>query len=190
MNALPNSVQAFVLHFGEMGSRWGINRTVGQIYALLFLSADPLNAEQITDTLGVSRSNVSMGLKELQSWRLVQIRHYAGDRRDYFETPGEILDIAKILLEEKRKRELDPTLTLLRQTLMDPPAGDAEIYARQRMQSMCDLMEQVSSWSAELLKLEQRDLQRLITLGNAVPKLRELKGKLTLVDKKGKSKKS
>ena len=76
--------QEFVLHFGEMGSRWGINRTVGQIYALLFLSSEPLNADSITGALGVSRSNTSMGLKELQSWNLVRLKHFQGDRRDYF----------------------------------------------------------------------------------------------------------
>ena len=187
MNTLTASTQAFVLHFGEMGSRWGINRTVGQIYALLYLSAEPLNAEQITDALGVSRSNVSMGLKELQSWRLVQIKHRVGDRRDYFETPGEVLDIAMILLEERRKRELDPTLTLLRQTLMNDPAGDAEKHAHKRMQEMHDLMEQVSRWSTELLKLNPKDLERLITLGSAVPKILAFKGKFGAAEKKKKS---
>ena len=82
--------QEFVLHFGEMGSRWGINRTVGQIYALLFISSEPLNAETITDALGISRSNTSMGLKELQGWNLVRLKHLPGDRRDYFTTPDDL----------------------------------------------------------------------------------------------------
>jgi DNA-binding transcriptional regulator GbsR (MarR family) len=80
-------------HFGEMGSRWGINRTVGQIYALLFISPEPLNADQIADTLEFSRSNVSMGLKELQAWRLVQLRHQPGDRREYFQAPQDVWEI-------------------------------------------------------------------------------------------------
>lgn len=188
MNTLSQSAQAFILHFGEMGSRWGINRTVGQIYALLYISSDPLNAETIADTLGVSRSNVSMGMKELQSWRLVNVKHQVGDRRDYFETPGDVLDIAMILLEERRKRELDPTLTLLRQTLMEAPASDDDKYAHERMQEMHDLMEQVSRWSTELLKLDAKDLSLMITLGSAVPKLLEFKGKLKLVDKTVKKK--
>ncbi len=183
---LAPSIQAFVLHFGEMGSRWGINRTVGQIYALLYLSKDPLHAEEITETLGVSRSNVSMGLKELQSWRLVRSQHLPGDRRDYFSTPEDVLEIALTLLEERRKRELDPTLTLLRQTLMDPPSDQAEEHAHERMQQMCDLMEQVSRWSHDLQKLHPKELQRLLLLGSAVPKLLKMKDTLTSVGSKRK----
>jgi DNA-binding transcriptional regulator GbsR (MarR family) len=96
----------FVSHFGEMGSRWGINRTVGQIYALLFISPEPLNADQIADTLEFSRSNVSMGLKELQAWRLVQLRHQPGDRREYFQAPEDVWEIFKRLAEERRRREI------------------------------------------------------------------------------------
>jgi DNA-binding transcriptional regulator GbsR (MarR family) len=97
-----------VLHFGEMGSRWGINRTVGQIYALLYLSKEPLNAEDIVDRLGVSRSNVSMGLKELQAWNLVRLQHKPSDRRDYFSTPDDIWQIVRTLVEERKKREIEP----------------------------------------------------------------------------------
>jgi len=183
---LAPSVQAFVLHFGEMGSRWGINRTVGQIYALLYLSKDPLHAEEITETLGVSRSNVSMGLKELQSWRLVRSQHLPGDRRDYFSTPEDVLEIALTLVEERRKRELDPTLTLLRQTLMETPSDQLEEYAHERMQQMCDLMEQVSRWSHDLQKLNPKELQRLLMLGSAVPKLLKMKDTLTSVGSKSK----
>ena len=185
---LSSSVQAFVLHFGEMGSRWGINRTVGQIYALLFLSKDPLNAEQITETLGVSRSNVSMGLKELQSWQLVRLQHLPGDRREYFSTPEDVLEIALTLVEERRKRELDPTLTLLRQTLMEAPIDSAEEHAHDRMQQMCDLMEQVSKWSHDLQKLSPRELDRLLMLGSAVPNLLKMKDKVSILGKSGKDK--
>ncbi len=178
---LAPSIQSFVLHFGEMGSRWGINRTVGQIYALLFLSKDPLNADQITETLEVSRSNVSMGLKELQSWRLVRLQHLPNDRREYFSTPEDIIEIALTLVEERRKRELDPTLTLLRQTLMDPPIDSAEEHAHDRMQQMCTLMEQVSKWSHDLQKLTPKEVDRLLMLGSAVPNLLKMKDKLSMV---------
>src|SRR5690606_15795765 len=100
--------------FGEMGSRWGINRTVGQIYALLVLSEAPLNADQIAQALGFSRSNVSMGLKELQSWELVRIKHIPGERKEFYTAPDDIWEIAKTLIEQRRKREMDPTLTTLR----------------------------------------------------------------------------
>ena len=184
MKDLAPSIQAFILHFGEMGSRWGINRTVGQIYALLYIAEEPLNAEQITDRLGLSRSNVSMGLKELQSWRLVQSQHLPGDRKDYFSTPEDILDIALTLLEEKRKRELDPTLTLLRQTLMEAPNTSEQAHARKRLQEMCELMEQVSDWSDDLLKLSRSDLELLLRFGNKVPRLLEMKDKLNILSKK------
>lgn len=115
---LPPLVQTFVLHFGEMGSRWGISRTVGQIYAVLFVSVRPLNADEIVERLGVSRSNVSMGLKELQAWNLVRLQHMPGDRRDYFTTPEDLWQIVRTLVEERKKREIDPTLTLLREILM------------------------------------------------------------------------
>lgn len=184
MKDLDPDIQAFVLHFGEMGSRWGINRTVGQIYALLYLSDKPLNAEQISDQLELSRSNVSMGLKELQSWRLVKPQHLPGDRKDYFSTPEDILDIALTLLEERRKRELDPTLTLLRQTLMDTPITDAEKHAHGRMQEMCDLMEQVSDWADDLQRISRSDLELLLKFGNKVPRLLEMKDKITVLGKK------
>ena len=129
---LPPLSQAFVLHFGEMGSRWGISRTVGQIYALLFLSERPLNAEEITEQLGFSRSNVSMGLKELSSWRLVRLQHIPGDRREYFSTPEDLWEIVRILAEERRKREIDPTLSMLRQALVETP-GSEEVHAQARM---------------------------------------------------------
>src|ERR1700761_7438508 len=125
MQLLP-LIQTFVLHFGEMGSRWGVNRTVGQIYALLFLSDRPLNAEEIVEALGVSRSNVSMGLKELEAWRLTRKRHLPGDRRDHFETPDGVWEILRILAEERRKREVDPTLSMLRDVLMESPASAEE----------------------------------------------------------------
>lgn len=95
---LPPLVQTFVLHFGEMGSRWGISRTVGQIYAVLFVSVRPLNADEIVERLGVSRSNVSMGLKELQAWNLVRLQHMPGDRRDYFTTPEDLWQIVRTLV--------------------------------------------------------------------------------------------
>lgn len=184
MNNLEPDIQAFVLHFGEMGSRWGINRTVGQIYAVLYLSDKPLNAEQISDQLEISRSNVSMSLKELQSWGLVQLQHLPGDRKDYFSTPEDILDIALTLLEERRKREMDPTLTLLRHTLMEKPKSKKGEHAHKRMQEMCDLMEQVSDWADDLQRLSRSDLELLLRFGNKIPRLLEMKDKLKVLSKK------
>jgi DNA-binding transcriptional regulator GbsR (MarR family) len=158
--------QEFVLHFGEMGSRWGINRTVGQIYALLFLSSKPLNAEQITDALSISRSNTSMGLKELQSWNLVRLKHFQGDRRDYFTTPEDLWEIVRILVAERKKREIDPTLTKLRELEMSGPAGDD--YAEARIAELRELIETMTGFYAEMDRLETERLVKLMTMGQRI----------------------
>ena len=129
-------VESFVLHFGEMGSRWGINRTVGQIYALLYVADRPLPADEITEMLRVSRSNVSMGLKELQSWNLVRLQHIAGDRRDYFSTPEDIWQIVRTLAEQRRRREVDPTLSVLRDLIVSQPSSDSDRRAQLRLREM------------------------------------------------------
>jgi DNA-binding transcriptional regulator GbsR (MarR family) len=178
---LPPLIQAFVLHFGEMGGRWGINRTVGQIYALLFLSDRPLNADEITEALGVSRSNVSMGIKELEAWRLVRKRHLPGDRRDYLEAPDDIWQIVRTLAEERRKREVDPTLSMLRDVLMETPSSPAERHAQDRMREMHDLIELLTGWADDVQKLDNASLMRLLALGAGVSKLLDMKNKVTVL---------
>ena len=177
---LPPVIETFVLHFGEMGGRWGINRTVGQIYALLFVSDRPLNAEEITDALGVSRSNVSMGIKELEGWRLVRKRHLPGDRRDYFQAPDDIWQIVRTLAEERRKREVDPTLSMLRDVLMETPVSVEERHAQARMREMHDLIELLVGWADDVQKLDNSSLMRLLALGAGVSKLLEIKSRLTV----------
>ena len=163
--------QKFILHFGEMGSRWGINRTVGQMYALLYVLGKPLNADEIAEHLQFSRSNVSMGLKELQSWRLVKLLHQPGDRREYFEPPKDVWDIFKALLEERRRREVEPTLSMLRDALLETPATDADIVAQQRMREMYDLIELSSSWFDDVQRLSPETLTSLMKMGSTVGKL-------------------
>ncbi|MCB8877312.1 GbsR/MarR family transcriptional regulator [Acidisoma silvae] len=179
--------QAFVLHFGEMGSRWGINRTVGQIYALLFLSARPLAADEIAEALGFSRSNVSMGLKELQSWRLVRLQHLPGDRREHFSTPEDVWQIVRILAEERRKRELDPTLSVLRDLLLDEKTNPDEQHAYLRMRQMHDLLELITKWSADINKLETTQLVELIRMGGRIVRLLELKNRLPIIGSRNKA---
>lgn len=178
---LPALTQAFVLHFGEMGSRWGINRTVGQIYALLFISSEPLNAEDIVERLGVSRSNVSMGLKELQAWNLVRLQHKPGDRRDYFSTPDDIWQIVRTLVEERKKREIDPTLSLLREVLMQEPASPEERHAQARMREMHDLFELLTGWYEDVRHVDTERLVQLLTLGAKVQKVLDVKARLFVV---------
>ncbi|AXT47898.1 MULTISPECIES: GbsR/MarR family transcriptional regulator [Chromobacterium] len=170
MNLSP-LVQSFVLHFGEMGSRWGINRTVGQIYALLYVSEKPLNADEIAESLSFSRSNVSMGLKELESWRLVRLQHFPGDRREYFSTPDDVWAIFKTLAEERKKREVEPTLTMLRGAIMETPASDAERHAQARMKEMHQLIELVTTWFSDIQHMDVETLQRLMKLGSQVQKI-------------------
>lgn len=173
-------IQTFVLHFGEMGSRWGINRTVGQIYALLFVAERPLNADEMAEALGFSRSNISMGLKELMSWRLVKLQHLPGDRREYFSAPEDVWAIFRTLAEERRKREIDPTLSMLRDALLAEPATSAEKHAQGRLREMHDLIELTTDWFSDVQKLDSKTLMQLMKLGGKVTKLLEIKDKLLL----------
>ena len=170
MNVTPYQ-QDFILHFGEMGSRWGISRTVGQIYALLYVTEQPLNADDIVTALGFSRSNVSMGLKELQSWRLVQSLHLPADRREYYRAPEDVWEIFRILIEERRKREVDPTLSMLRNALMNDRTGTEDAYAETRLRDMQGLIELATGWLDDVQRLEQGTAVKLMKLGGGVTKL-------------------
>lgn len=181
--------EAFVLHFGEMGSRWGISRTVGQIYALLFVSERPLPADEIAEVLNFSRSNVSMGLKELQSWNLVRLQHLPGDRREHFSTLGDVWQIVRTLAEERRRREIDPTLSVLRDLIMETPASAADRHAQSRLREMHELIELLLRWADDVQKLDPDQLIQLLKLGGRVVALLELKNRLPLMGK-GKGKRS
>jgi len=117
MPQLTLTMQRFILHWGEMGSTWGINRTVAQIYAILYLFPDPLTAEDISETLSLARSTVSAGLHELQSWGIIRTVHILGDRRDHFETMSDVWDMFRVILRERKRREIDPTLEVLRESV-------------------------------------------------------------------------
>ena len=170
-HTLSPLVRSFVAHFGEMGSRWGINRTVGQIYALIYVSPAPLNADDMAERLAFSRSNVSMGLKELQAWRLVQLRHLPGDRREYFEAPRDAWEIFRTLAEERRRREIEPTLSMLRNALLEAPSNDEDRVALERMRGMHDLIELTTTWFDEVLRMDQQTLVKLMKMGTQVQKV-------------------
>ena len=175
---LPPLTQRFVMHFGEMGSRWGINRTVGQIYAFLYVSPQPRNADEIGDALGFSRSNVSMGLKELQSWNLVRLIHQPGDRREYFQAPEDVWAIFRTLANERRKREIDPTLTMLRDALMEQPGVPEDVHAQARMQQMHSFIELMTDWLDDVQKMDSETLASLMKMGSRVQKLLEVKDRM------------
>jgi DNA-binding transcriptional regulator GbsR (MarR family) len=162
----------FVLHWGEMGTRWGINRTVAQIHALLFLSPRPLHAEEIADTLGVARSNVSTSLRELQAWGIVRVSHRLGDRRDHFESMKDVWEMFRMIVDERRKREADPTLTMLRDAVAEAKKpGAADAYTRERLADMLQFFELMNGWCEQTGKLPTAALQRMVRMADKITKL-------------------
>ena len=165
-------MQKFVLHWGEMGQRWGINRTVGQIHALLYLSPRPLNAEEIADTLGVARSNVSTSLKELQNWGIVRIAHVMGDRRDHFESMKDVWEMFRVIMDERKKRETDPTLQLLRELNAEAKKnGVAEPHVRERLADMLGFFELMTTWYEQTRRMSTPAVIRFCKLGDKVAKM-------------------
>ncbi|MDP9901402.1 GbsR/MarR family transcriptional regulator [Variovorax ginsengisoli] len=175
---LPPLNRQFVAHFGEMGSKWGINRTVGQIYALIFISQRALHADEISEMLSFSRSNVSMGLKELQSWRLVQLRHQPGDRREYFEAPADVWEIFRVLAEERRRREIEPTLSMLRMALLEKAGSEEERHAQERMREMYELIDRLMKWFDDVQRLSPETAMQLMGMGATVTKVLSVKDRL------------
>jgi DNA-binding transcriptional regulator GbsR (MarR family) len=146
--------QKFILHWGEMGTRWGINRTVAQVHALLFLSPKPVPADEISQTLSVARSNVSTSLRELQGWGIVRVVHVLGDRRDHFESIKDVWEIFRTVSEERKRREIDPTLRVLSdcvQELKSSPQGDA--YTRERLESLLEFLTMMTGLFEEILRM-------------------------------------
>jgi DNA-binding transcriptional regulator GbsR (MarR family) len=161
----------FVLHWGEMGSRWGVNRTVAQVHALLFLSNAPLHAERIADVLQVARSNVSTSLKELQGLNLVRVVHLLGDRRDHFETSQDVWELMRTVVRERKAREFDPTIGVLSEFMADPAIGEESPEVRKRIADTLGLMQAMSSWGEQMLRLEPATLMKVMKLGAKIQKL-------------------
>src|SRR5258705_11671427 len=135
MTKLSPVQQKFILHWEQMGPRWGINRTVAQIHALLFISPKPLYAEEIAATLGVARSNVSTSLRELQGWGIVKLVHVLGDKRDHFESMKEVWDMFRVVLDERKRREIDPTLKVLRDCIAESDRKETDRYTQARLRA-------------------------------------------------------
>jgi DNA-binding transcriptional regulator GbsR (MarR family) len=164
-------VQRFVLHWGEMGTRWGINRTVAQVHALLYLSERPLNADDITGTLGVARSNVSTSLKELVGWDLVRTAHILGDRRDHFETQHEPWEMFRRVLAERRRRELDPTAAELAACAAQARDDGESDEVRQRIERMRDFFAAMGSAHDAVKDLPPAVLSRGLAAGAVLRRL-------------------
>ena len=159
--------QKFVLHWGEMGTRWGINRTVAQIHALLYISPKPLNAEEIADTLAVARSNVSNSLRELQSWRIVKLVHVLGDKTDHFESMKDVWEMFRIVLDERKRREVDPTIALLKECMTEASKDkDTDKHTEERLRELHRFFETTTAWYGQVAKLPGSALVKFLSAGD------------------------
>lgn len=184
---LSTITERFVLHWGEMGSRWGVNRTVAQIHALLFIHGAPLTAEDIAEALNVARSNVSNSLRELMSWNLVRTTHNLGDRRDFFETSSDVWQLMRVIVRERKLREFDPTVAMLARTLADPQLSIEPAERQQRIKETYALMNSLSTWTDDMLKLEPSFLMKLMRLGSKIQRIFQVGNQVGKSEKKVKS---
>ncbi len=169
---LSPAVEKYVLHWGEMGTRWGTNRTVAQIHALLYLSPEPMRADEICELLSVARSNVSTSIRELQSYGLVRMVHELGDRRDYFESIYDVWELFRVIIEQRKQRELNPTLTMLRSCAEDlSKEKDTDPVTKQRILNMLEFIENTNSWYEQIRDIPSETLTKIMKLGSKITKL-------------------
>ncbi len=165
-------MQRYIVHWGEMGGRWGMNRSVAQIHALLFLAPEPLNADEIAETLGIARSNVSTGLKELGAWDLVQVTHQLGDRRDFFQAQQDTWEVIRAIVEGRKRREIDPTLAALRQCVTDLEHDrDTPKAVRDRIASQLEFLETLTNWYDSIRVLPRKTLLNMMRMGGRIAKV-------------------
>jgi DNA-binding transcriptional regulator GbsR (MarR family) len=169
---LSDPAREFILHWGEMGARWGVNRTVAQVHALLYLSPEPLTAEEISDQLSVARSNVSTSLKELQNWDLVQVDSRLGDRRDYFRTSSDVWTLFLTVVEQRVEREIVPTMNMLKRCVAEARAArPAQPVVASRIAAMQTFLEELHGWYTQIKKLPPASLHSLISIGSGITRL-------------------
>jgi DNA-binding transcriptional regulator GbsR (MarR family) len=172
MTLLSSTQQEFILHWGEMSSRWGINRSVAQVHALLYISQDPLNAEQIAERLTLARSNVSTSLRELQAWGVVRVTHRLGDRRDYFEAVADAWEMFVTILEQRRRREIDPTREMLRECLDRHGAShDSDEFVHERMQQLLEVLETLIAGYENMSRLSPATQRKVLKMGDRLGKI-------------------
>src|SRR5688572_425012 len=166
MPALTAIQEKFILHWGTMGQQWGINRTVAQIHALLFISPKPLHAEEIADTLRVARSNVSNSLRELESWSIIRTASVIGDRRDHFESVKDVWELFRVVLDERKRREFDPTLALLRECVAEAEKSKGDAFTHQRLSELLSFFETMGAWFDQVRKLPNAAILKFVKLGD------------------------
>ena len=163
---LSPAVEKYVLHWGEMGTRWGTNRTVAQVQALLYLSPNPLRADEIVDALSVARSNVSTSIRELQSYGLVRMTHVLGDRRDYFESLHDVWELFRVIIEQRKQRELNPTLSMLEKCAAEVEnEKETDEVTKQRIRDMLKFVSTTSDWYEQIQAIPTSTLQKVMKLG-------------------------
>ena len=171
MNTLSPVQRKFVLHWGEMGTRWGVNRTVAQVHALLYLSPEPLHADDIMAALDVARSNVSTSLKELQSWGIVKLVHVVGDKRDHFESMKDVWEMFRVVLDERKKRELDPTMRLLHECIVEADKDKAtDEYTEERLRELYKFFETTTGWYAQVRRWPTAAVVKFVKRGDKMLK--------------------
>jgi DNA-binding transcriptional regulator GbsR (MarR family) len=164
--------QKFILHWGEMGTRWGINRTVAQIHALLFIMQKPLNAEDIATALDVARSNVSTSLKELQGWGIVRLVHVQGDKRDHFDSLKDVWEMFRVVMDERKKREFDPTMRMLRECITEAAKDKStDKYAEERLRELYKFFETTSALYVQVRRWPTAAMFKLMKTGDKVLKV-------------------
>lgn len=169
---LTQVMQRYIVHWGEMGSRWGLNRSVSQIHALLYLSPEPLHADEIAETLGIARSNVSVGLKELVSWDLVQVTHTLGDRRDFFVAQQDPWEVIRVIIEGRKRREIDPTISFLKECVVALEADtETPKGVRERITGQLEFIETLMSWYDSIKGLPRKTLLKMMRLGQRIAKV-------------------
>ncbi len=162
---LTPAMQGFILHWGEMGAKWGVNRSVAQIHALLHIAPTPLDAEEIAETLGLARSNVSTGLKELQGWKLVKASRALGERRDVFTSVQDMFDLAKVVVEGRREREFVPTIAALREVAQAAESDDTPAHVQARMKETLEVMQMFDDWYRDVSGLSRGVQMMVMKLG-------------------------
>lgn len=162
----------YIVHWGEMGTRWGINRSVAQIHALLYLAPAALHADEIAETLGIARSNVSVGLKELLAWQLVHVTHTLGDRRDYFAAEKDPWEVVRVIVEGRKRREIDPTLAFLRDCVdAFDKDGETPPEVRERIAAQLEFIETLTRWYDSIKGLPRKTLLKMMRLGQKIAKV-------------------
>ncbi|MCF3651442.1 GbsR/MarR family transcriptional regulator [Synoicihabitans lomoniglobus] len=166
-------MRKFILHWGEMGTKWGINRSVAQIHALLYVAGEPLTADELVEHLEIARSNVSMSLKELNGWGLIRNVHKTGDRRDHFETHTDVWEMFRIIMIERQRREIEPTVRLLDECVAESEANEATANPQrhERLVAMQEFMQLSASWGHRTSGLSAKKMKKLAQLGDTIFRL-------------------